>query len=134
MLPTFVCEENEMITHISQKFLCFVTLAVSLMGAAPAQAQYTSDIDIYSGPAAVSDAPNVLIVLDNTANWSSAFTNEIAALVSTFNGLPVNRLNVGLMMFTETGSGDSNTDGRLCSFSCAFARYQLPNQAKKPAR
>ena len=100
-----------MITHISRKFLCFVTLVATLIVAAPAQAQYTSDIDIYSGPNVVGDVPNVLIVLDNTANWNSAFTNEIAALVSTFNGLSVNRFRVGLMMFTETGSGDSNTDG-----------------------
>lgn len=98
-----------MMSRVSRSLLFFLALALSLMGSA--RAQYTSDIDIYSGPTAVSDAPNVLIILDNTANWSSAFTNEIAALVSTFNSLPANRFRVGLMMFTETGSGDSNTDG-----------------------
>lgn len=76
------------------------------------------DIDLFVGaaPTATSVVPNVLIVLDNTANWNSAFNNEIAALVSTVNGLPVNadnsaRFRLGLMMFTETGSGNSGNDG-----------------------
>jgi len=100
-----------MMTYISRKLLCFIALTLGLMGAAPVQAQYTSDIDIYSGPNGVNDAPNVLIVLDNTGNWSSAFTNEIAALVSTVNALPANRFRVGLMMFTESGDGNTGDDG-----------------------
>lgn len=86
-------------------------LALGLSVLAPAHAQFTSDIDIYSGTPSAADAPNVLIVLDNTANWSSAFTNEMAALVSTFNNLPVDRFRVGLMMFTESGTGNSGPDG-----------------------
>ncbi|MDO8755930.1 MAG: PilC/PilY family type IV pilus protein [Polaromonas sp.] len=81
------------------------------MVAASVQAQYSSDIDIYSGPTALNDAPNVLIVMDNTANWNTAFTNEVAALVSTVNALPANRFRVGLMMFTETGGSDSGNAG-----------------------
>lgn len=75
------------------------------------------DIDLFVGlPPTTGDVPNVLIVLDNTANWNTAFTNEIAALKSVVEGLPVNvdgsaKFRVGLMMFTETGSGNSGTDG-----------------------
>ena len=40
------------------------------------------DIDLFTQPpSATSGTPNVLILLDNTANWSTAFTNEISALV-----------------------------------------------------
>ncbi|NVO04647.1 MAG: pilus assembly protein PilY [Rhodoferax sp.] len=78
----------------------------------PAMAQYTSDIDIYSANTGTGDAPNVLIILDNTANWNSAFTNEIAALVSTFDALPATKsFRVGLMLFTESGSGNTGNDG-----------------------
>lgn len=73
---------------------------------------YAEDIDLFVGatPGEVAK-PNVLILLDNTGNWSSPFQNEIAALVTTFNALPENKFRVGLMMFTETSSGDSNLDG-----------------------
>ena len=51
-----------------RKTLTFLALATGLMVAVPGHSQYSSDIDIYSGPTAVNDAPNVLIVVDNTAN------------------------------------------------------------------
>lgn len=58
------------------------------------------DIDLFVSPAVASaDAPNVLILLDNTANWNTAFTNEKAALVDTFDSLPLDKFNVGIMMF-----------------------------------
>lgn len=70
------------------------------------------DIDLFVGtPPSATDVPNVLIILDNTANWNTAFVNEKAALVSLFNALPVDKFRVGLMMFTETGSGNSGDDG-----------------------
>ena len=84
---------------------------VAALFSLPGTAQYTSDIDIYGAAPSTVDMPNVLIVLDNTANWNSMFTREISAMVNAFNGLPTNKFRVGLMMFTETGSGDSNTDG-----------------------
>ena len=85
-----------------------------LFGHGAAQAE---DIDLFVQPGgAATGLPNVLILLDNTANWNTAFTNEIAALTATINALPVNadgsaRFRLGLMMFTETGSPNSNTDG-----------------------
>lgn len=71
------------------------------------------DIDLFTGvaPPTPNDIPNVLIILDNTANWNNAFSNEIAALSSVLNGLPEGEFRVGLMMFSETGSGNSNPDG-----------------------
>ena len=101
-----------MINSIRQKIRGFAFAAMGLiLVAASAHAQYSSDIDIYSKSAASANAPNILFVVDNTANWSSAFSNEIAALVNTFNSLPANKFRVGLMMFTETGKGNSGNDG-----------------------
>jgi type IV pilus assembly protein PilY1 len=80
----------------------------------PASAE---DIDLFVQPPGSAEAiPNVLIVLDNTANWTTPFTNEIAALVETVDSLPVNDdgsaiFRVGLMLFTETGSPNNNIDG-----------------------
>lgn len=95
--------------HLSS-FPSRAALALCLMTALSAQAQYTSDIDIYSGNS-TTDRPNVLILLDNTANWNTAFPNEIAALKSTISGLAADKFNVGLMLFTETGNPNSNEDG-----------------------
>jgi len=73
---------------------------------------YAEDIDLFLGtPPGTTEKPNVLIILDNTGNWSAPFINEKAALVSVFNSLPANKFRVGLMMFTETGSGNSGNDG-----------------------
>ena len=66
------------------------------------------DIDIFTlNPAVSALRPNVLMMVDNSANWNTAFNNEKAALVTTVNGLD-DRFNVGLMLFAETGSGNSN--------------------------
>lgn len=71
------------------------------------------DIDLFTGvaPIAAGDEPNVLIVLDNTANWNLAFVNEVSALVSVLNGLEDSKFRVGLMMFSETGGGNGNPAG-----------------------
>ncbi len=46
------------------------------------------DTDLFlTNPNVTSDRPNVLIVLDNTANWNQAFTNEKSALVSVVESL-----------------------------------------------
>lgn len=65
------------------------------------------DIDLFLGNPAqdAADLPNVLIVLDNTANWNTAFDNEKAALVSTFQSLPVDKFRVGLMTFGDPDVG-----------------------------
>ncbi len=95
--------------------------ALALVCAGPLQA---SDIDLFvSNPASGSSSlPNVLFIVDNTANWSQSagsttkFASEVAALVSTFNNLAINadgsaKFNVGVMFSSETGSGNSGNDG-----------------------
>jgi type IV pilus assembly protein PilY1 len=68
---------------------------------------HAEDIDLFVGapPAATTDLPNVLLIVDNTGNWNTAFNNEKAALVNTLTNLPVDRFNVGLMMFGQPDSG-----------------------------
>jgi type IV pilus assembly protein PilY1 len=88
--------------------------AAALVLCQPANAE---DIDLFVQPAAAAgEVPNVLILLDNTANWNTPFTAEIDALISTFESLPLGplgepRFRVGLMMFTETGNPNNNVDG-----------------------
>lgn len=90
---------------------------IGAAGLALCQPATAEDIDLFVQPAAsAGDLPNVLILLDNTANWNTPFTAEIDALVSTFNALPLGpngeaKFRVGLMLFTETGSPNNNVDG-----------------------
>ena len=63
------------------------------------------DIDLFVGvPPADNPKSNVLIILDNTANWNTAFENEKDALEDLFNGLGEDRanFNVGLMLFGQS--------------------------------
>ena len=99
---------------IFRRLLCrFLPVLLALPLASNAE-----DIDLFTGtPSGVAPTPpNVLFMIDNTANWNTAFTNEIAALVNVFNGLSVGaggsaKFNVGVMFFTETGNPNNNTDG-----------------------
>src|SRR5215471_16751853 len=76
------------------------------------------DTDIFlANPAITAERPNVLIILDNTANWNQPFTLEKTALVNVANSLS-DQLNVGLMMFTETGGGNGTPGG-------AYVRYAV---------
>lgn len=74
---------------------------------------YAEDIDLFMGAQSSnnSDLPNVLIVVDNTANWSTAFTAEMGALASAVNSLEADKVRLGFMMYTETGSGNSEPGG-----------------------
>jgi type IV pilus assembly protein PilY1 len=81
-------------------------------------ATHAEDIDLFVGvPAGGNGLPNVLFIVDNTANWNGAFTNEKAALANTLANLPLAtdgvsaRFNVGIMLATETGSPNNNTSG-----------------------
>jgi type IV pilus assembly protein PilY1 len=65
------------------------------------------DTDIFTiNPNITAQRPNILIILDNTANWNSVFTAEKAALVSTFSGLD-ERFNVGLELFTNANDKET---------------------------
>ena len=48
-----------------------LTLALSLVLAALVAPAHAEDIDIYAEPNNAADMPNVLFILDNSANWSS---------------------------------------------------------------
>ncbi len=69
------------------------------------------DTDLFlANPAYPSERANVLIFVDNTANWNTRFNNEKTALANVFTNLS-DQFNVGLMMYTETGSGNGGPDG-----------------------
>ncbi|MBK7521891.1 MAG: pilus assembly protein PilY [Gammaproteobacteria bacterium] len=90
---------------------CFIAtlLAAQIAGHMPAAAE---DIDLFAGvPPGAAEVPNVLVILDNTANWDAAFDNEMAALSKVLGTLPPERFRVGLMMFGETGADNSNVAG-----------------------
>src|SRR5438874_9382664 len=68
------------------------------------------DTDIFlANPTITSERPNVLIFVDNTANWNTAFATEKSSLQSVVNGLDDN-FNVGMGMFVETGNPNDNID------------------------
>lgn len=72
-----------------------------------------TDLDLYTniGSPVATDLPNVLFIIDNTANWNNAFANEMAALANTLHNLPSNKFNVGIMLSTETGGGNGGQSG-----------------------
>jgi type IV pilus assembly protein PilY1 len=92
-----------------QSFIRKILFLGMLAGVGATQAE---DVDLFVGtPPSVADIPNVLVILDNTANWNTPFSNEMAALSSVISALPADKFRVGLMMFTETGGGNSGNDG-----------------------
>ena len=90
----------------------FMRKALLLGLLATVGATRAEDVDLFVGtPPSVADIPNVLVILDNTANWNTPFSNEMAALSSVVSALPPDKFRVGLMLFTESGSGNSGNDG-----------------------
>lgn len=90
---------------------CLVCLALSSTSQA-------ADTDIYiAANTSAATNPNILVVIDNSSNWSASFgnsapacssnttkfCNELLALTTVLNGLNSN-VNVGLAMFAETGT------------------------------
>ncbi|MGN7612955.1 hypothetical protein ACQZV8_12820 [Magnetococcales bacterium HHB-1] len=74
------------------------------------------DTDLFlTNPTVDSQRPNVLIVLDNTANWNQPFVNEKNALRSVVSNLD-DSFNIGWMMYPETGNGNDNVDGGYVRF------------------
>ncbi|MFC3627033.1 pilus assembly protein [Vogesella amnigena] len=105
-----------------KNWLMAVWLGVFALGSQAVELQ-KQDIDIFlSNPTVVNSgsAPNVLIVLDNTANWNTPFDAEKTALTNLFSTLTSGVFNIGLMMFSETGGGNDNIDG-------GYMRYAVQN-------
>jgi type IV pilus assembly protein PilY1 len=96
------------------------------------------DIDIFVAGAGGSGGANVLVIIDNTSNWSTNKQNwpseidpacgtkihasgvqgqaELCALikvVSTFKDTDTNLINIGLMLMNHNGSGNCCTGGYL---------------------
>lgn len=95
-------------------------LALCLLAVSPAGwtifDPVNDDTDIFlANPAITSERPNVLIFVDNTANWNQAFDTEKSSLVSVVGGLDDN-FNVGMGMFVETGNPNDNIDGAYIRF------------------
>src|SRR5712692_4732817 len=111
-------------THFRSRLLS-ASLAAAL-GAAPVMRAYAEDLDLFvaaSGTAATN--PNVLVIIDNSANWSAANQHwpgnvkqgqsELRALKNVVGGLGDN-VNLGLMLFTA-GSGSN--------FNGSYVRYAI---------
>jgi type IV pilus assembly protein PilY1 len=107
-------------------FLATASLAWSC---AVAQAE---DIDLFaSGGAATTSAPNLIIILDNTANWNqplgptpkfAALKSALAAAVGTLSDATGN-INVGLMLFNEAGGAAATGGQPTGSHDGAYVRY-----------
>lgn len=110
---------------MKNRILKIIATAGLLLGSLSAAAE---DIDLFVGasPAEFS-APNVLFVVDNTANWNTAFDNEMAALIATVNSLPQDKFRVGILFSAETGTGNNNTSGGYVR-----AAIRLMDAANKP--
>lgn len=104
-----------------------VVLAVAAVTAATLRVAIPEDIDLFSVDEGNQvDAPNVLIVLDNSANWSrqsqqwpgglTQGQSEVRAIKTVINGLDSN-INVGLLEYS-TGGSSSDSDG-------GYVRYNI---------
>ncbi len=98
-------------TRLLRQCLGIFLALLGALHAPAAQSQYASDLDIFSFPVGQGSQPNVLLVIDNTANWSTMFVREMQAIAQTINALTPDYFRVGLMLFTESGGGNAGPDG-----------------------
>jgi Tfp pilus tip-associated adhesin PilY1 len=105
--------------HAFKKLLLALGLAAFCASPFAVFDPVNDDTDLFrNNPNIPAERPNVLIILDNSANWSSGtkFANEKTALVNTVAALD-DSYNVGLMIFTQGGSCQtSNIDGGYVRF------------------
>ena len=105
---------------MKSKLLSLLLALAIALPAGPAIAVFdpvNDDTDLFrNNPNIPSERPNVLIILDNTANWNTAFDNEKSALISVVSSLD-SAFNVGLMLFPETGGGNDSIDGGYVKFA-----------------
>ena len=106
-------------THRRLIVALFAYVTVLLGIPSPARAE---DIDIFmKNPLISTQRPNVLIILDTSANWAATDTvagngtamyeNVRSELAKTIEGLTPDLFRVGLMIYAETGTGNDNIDG-----------------------
>lgn len=98
--------------------LKFIAWLLSLLISLFPMKGIAEDIDIFVGSSSGTKSnPNVLIVLDNTSNWSRASQkwpegeeqgqSEVSAIKSVIEGLD-DQVNVGLMTFVTGGTANDN--------------------------
>ena len=107
---------------ILRKFLATFATACTLAASGSALGQFVDpvgdDTDIFlANPTIEATRPNVLILIDNTANWNVPFNTEKAALINITNSMITDAFNVGLAMFVETGGGNDSIDGAYIRFA-----------------
>ena len=88
------------------------------------------DTDIFlANPTIQATRPNVVILLDNTANWNTPFDTEKQALINITTSLVTDAFNLGLAMFVETGGANDTVDGAYMRFA---VRQMTPTNKTKP--
>jgi type IV pilus assembly protein PilY1 len=107
-----------MIQSISLLRAFAVALLLAASGTAFALFEPSNDdTDLFLvSPGVNLQRPNVLILLDNTANWNTPFTNEMTAIAGAVDAVS-KQFNLGLMMFVETGAPNDNIDGADVRFA-----------------
>src|SRR5690348_4804350 len=123
------------------------TLRLALIlgiGAALAPAAFADDIDIFTGASGgTGDAPNVILLIDNSDNWSRASQHwpdnggnqgqaELAAItqVLTYLTQQNQNINVGVAMLT-TNSGGIGSGGAYIRFGLRNMNVSANNTALK---
>jgi type IV pilus assembly protein PilY1 len=101
-------------------FFAYVAGLLSIPVTTPPARAEDIDIFIRNPTEGAGGRPNVLIMLDNTSNWGSTDTSDPASnprFENVRNALAItvatltDQFNVGLMLFNETGAGNSAPDG-----------------------
>src|SRR5688572_12405142 len=99
----------------------FMVFALGALVAPAAFDPVNDDTDIFlANPTIAAERPNVLLIVDNSANWNKPFANEKNALVQVINGL-TDQYNVGLMIMSDSNikrTGPGAEDG-------AYVRYHV---------
>src|SRR6185503_6207456 len=100
--------------------------AASLVAAGSATSAFdpvNDDTDIFlANPSFAAIRPNVLLFVDNSANWSqnsggvTKYDAVRAALTATLTNVVTDTYNVGFGLFVETGSPNNSTDGAYFRF------------------
>src|SRR6185503_10050774 len=111
--PAIAYERERAMKSNLVRILATATFA-AFAGSASAQFDpVNDDTDIFlQNPAYVAARPNVLIVVDNTANWgqtadgTTKYQGVKTALTSVLNGVVNDTFNVGLSLFVETGGAN----------------------------
>jgi type IV pilus assembly protein PilY1 len=105
---------------VKKTFIHLLAALTLALGSMPLMAE---DIDIFSQNTSVpSDAPNVLIIMDNRAStdssWGSStrFESVKTALATVVSALKT-QFRIGILTFTESGSPNNNVKGGYVRFA-----------------